>query len=57
MEKIKQNWIHLMQSEKIKDFLTILIIILISLISFQLGRISKENPDKGVRVEYKGAGV
>jgi hypothetical protein len=48
MEKIKQ----FIQSEKGKDVLTILIIILVGLGSFELGRLSKESPQKGLKIEY-----
>ncbi|MBU0612078.1 hypothetical protein KKA39_02790 [Patescibacteria group bacterium] len=49
MKKIK----HFIQSEKGKDILIILIIILAGLGSFELGRLSKENPQNGLKIEYK----
>lgn len=50
MEKIK----HFIKSEKGKDILIIIIIILVGLSSFQLGRLSKENTSNpnGIRIEY-----
>lgn len=49
MEKIKQ----FIQNDDGKDILTIFIIILVGLLSFGLGRLSKENSDTGVKIEYK----
>ncbi len=49
MEKIKQ----FIDSEKGKDLLTILIVILVGLASFGLGRMStKENSSPGVKITY-----
>jgi len=49
VEKIK----HFIQSEKGKDILIIIIVILVGLSSFQLGRLSKENTsNNGIRIEY-----
>ena len=49
MEKIK----YFIQSEKGKDILIIIIVILVGLSSFQLGRLSKENTsNNGIRIEY-----
>jgi hypothetical protein len=48
MEKIKQ----FIEGERGKDILTILILILVGLGSFELGRLSHENKDSGVRVTY-----
>ena len=50
MEKIK----YFIKSEKGKDILIIIIIILVGLSSFELGRLSKEGNlnDKGIKIEY-----
>jgi len=48
MEKIKQFF----ESEKGKDILIVIIIILVGLGSFELGRLSKENSSSGVKIEY-----
>lgn len=50
MEKIK----HFVSSEKGKDFLTIIIVILVGLFSFGLGRLSKAGDmSSGLRIEYQ----
>ncbi|MBI2627636.1 hypothetical protein HYW72_01765 [Candidatus Nomurabacteria bacterium] len=52
MEKIKpiiKNWI---ESEKGKDILIVIIVILVGLSSFELGRLSKENTASGIKIEY-----
>ena len=53
MEKIKPiiNWI---ESEKGKDILIVVIVILVGLGSFELGRLSKESAQGGVKIEYSG---
>ena len=48
MEKIKQ----FIGGEKGKDILTVLVVILVGLGSFELGRLSKEASNTGVRVQY-----
>jgi hypothetical protein len=48
MEKIKQ----FIGSEKGKDILTVIIVILVGLGSFELGRLSKENGSSGIQIEY-----
>lgn len=48
MEKIKQ----FIESEKGKDILVIIIVILVSLGSFTLGRLSKGTESTGVKIEY-----
>ena len=48
MEKIKQ----FIESEKGKDVLIVIIVILVGLGSFELGRLSKENASSGVKIEY-----
>ena len=50
MEKIKQ----FLESDKGKDILIVIIIILVGLGSFELGRLSKENDKEGLKIEYKG---
>ena len=42
------------ESEKGKDILVILIIVLLGLGAFYLGRLSKENPSEGLKIEYPG---
>ena len=54
MEKIKPgiaNWIN---SEQGKDILVILIVILVGLGSFELGRLSLANKSSPVKIEYNG---
>ena len=51
MEKIKQ-FIEIIESEKGKDILIVIIVILVGLGSFELGRLSKENGSSGVKIEY-----
>ena len=48
MEKIKQ----FLESDKGKDILIIIIIILVGLGSFELGRLSKNNANNGIKIEY-----
>ncbi len=48
MEKIKQ----FIENEKGKDILIVIIIVLVGLGSFELGRLSKENGSSGVKIEY-----
>lgn len=48
MEKIKQ----FIESDKGKDILTVLIVILVGLGSFELGRLSKEGANSGIQIEY-----
>jgi len=48
MEKIKE----FVQSEKGKNILIVIIVILVGLSSFELGRLSKENSSSGVKIEY-----
>ncbi len=48
MEKIKQ----LIESDKGKDILVIIIIILVGLGSFELGRLSKNSINNGIKIEY-----
>jgi len=50
MEKIKQFW----ESEKGKDILIVIIVILVGLVSFELGRLSKDNAQEGLKIEYEG---
>ncbi|MEK9182826.1 MAG: hypothetical protein AAB809_01975 [Patescibacteria group bacterium] len=48
MGKIKQ----FVESEKGKDVLAIIIVILVGLASFELGRLSKGNGSSGIKIEY-----
>lgn len=48
MEKIKQ----ILESEKGKDILIVIIVILVGLGSFELGRLSKEHQNSGIKIEY-----
>ncbi len=52
MEKIKLVIKDCIESEKGKDVLVIIIIILVGLGSFGLGRLSKENKNSGIKIEY-----
>ena len=51
MEKIKQ----FIGSEKGKDILIVIIVILVGLGSFELGRLSKENDSEGLKIDYRYA--
>ena len=48
MEKIK----HFFESDKGKYILTVIIVILVGLSSFGLGRLSKNSPNSGIKIEY-----
>lgn len=48
MEKIKQ----FLESDGGKNILIVLIVILVGLGSFELGRLSKENSSSGIKIEY-----
>ncbi len=50
MEKIKA----FIESEKGKDILTVIIVILVGLGSFELGRLSKGGDSSGIKIEYTG---
>lgn len=52
MEKIKQ----FIGGEKGKDILVIMIVILVGLGSFELGRLSKENSSSGIKIGYPSQG-
>lgn len=52
MEKIKS----LLESDKGKDILIVIIVILMGLGSFELGRLSKESNNSGIKVEYPKEG-
>jgi hypothetical protein len=47
MQKIK----FFLESEKGKDILIIVIIVLVGLVSFELGRLSNKNRDNGLKIE------
>jgi len=48
VEKIK----HFLQSEKGKDALVVAIVILAGIASFELGRLSMDRPESGIKIEY-----
>ena len=54
MEKIKPFIKYCIESDKGKDILVIIIIILVGLGSFELGRLSKNSPNNGIKIEYTG---
>jgi hypothetical protein len=54
MEKIKPFIKYCLESEKGKDILVIIIIILVGLGSFELGRLSKSTTTPGIKIEYGG---
>lgn len=43
-----------LESEKGKDILIIIIVILVGLASFELGRLSKQDINNGLKIEYQG---
>ena len=49
MEKIKQ----FIESDKGKDILIVLIVILVGLASFELGRLSNEGSNQGIKIFIK----
>ena len=49
MEKIK----HFIESERGKDIIIVIIVILVGLGSFGLGRLSKNAPNNGLKIEYR----
>lgn len=53
MEKIKL----FIESDRGKDILTVIIVILVGLGSFGLGRLSKNNPAGGLKIEYRDQGA
>src|SRR3989344_3190958 len=53
MQKIKQ----FIESDKGKDILSILVVILVGLGSFELGRLSKESSSSGIKIEYSNGEV
>ena len=53
MEKIKPFLNQCVESDKSKDILVIIIIILVGLGSFELGRLSKNSPNSGLKIEYQ----
>jgi hypothetical protein len=53
MEKIKQ----FMASDKGKDILVVIIVILVGLGSFELGRLSKASSSSGLKIEYTNQGA
>ena len=51
MKKIK----HFIDSNKGKDILTVFIVILVGLGSFELGRLSQENNSNSLKIDFKGS--
>jgi hypothetical protein len=56
MEKIKSTIKNCLESEKGKDILIVIIVILVGLGSFELGRLSKENGSSGIKILPAQAG-
>ncbi len=54
MQKIKQNVKNWIKSEKGKDSIIVIIVILVGISSFYLGRLSKEDSQNGLKIEYTG---
>jgi len=52
MEKIKQ----FLEGEKGKDIIVVIIVILVGLASFELGRLSNKTDNSGIKIEYPGGG-
>jgi hypothetical protein len=52
MEKIKHFFNETIQSDRGKDILIVIIVVLVGLGCFELGRLSKENSSGGVKIEY-----
>ena len=52
MEKIKPKITYWLDSEKGKDIMVVVIVILVGLGSFELGRLSKQNTSSGIQIEY-----
>jgi len=52
MEKIKHFFNETIQSDQGKDILIVIIVILVGLGCFELGRLSKENSSGGIKIEY-----
>ncbi len=50
MQKIKL----FVESQRGKDILTVMILILVGIGSFELGRLSKESNSSGIKIEYMG---
>ncbi len=46
-----------LKSEKGKDFLVIMVVVLVGLGSFELGRLSKNSNNAGIRIEYADQGA
>ncbi len=52
MEKIKSKITNWVESEQGKNILIVIVVILVGLGSFELGRLSKENDSSGIKIEY-----
>jgi hypothetical protein len=53
MEKIKLFLVETLTNEKGKDILVVIILILVGLGSFELGRLSKTDTHQGIKVNYE----
>lgn len=53
MEKIKSSILLFIESQKGKDILTVIIVILVGFSSFSLGRLSVKENDDGLKIEYQ----
>ncbi|MFA6585714.1 MAG: Ada metal-binding domain-containing protein [Candidatus Paceibacterota bacterium] len=52
MEKIKLTIMNFIESDKGKDIMVVIIIILVGLGSFGLGRLSKDSSNEGIKIDY-----
>jgi len=52
MEKIKLTILHWIESEKGKDIMVVIIVILVGLGAFELGRLSKGTASTGIKIQY-----
>ena len=52
MEKIKQFIENILQSKEGNDILVVIIVILVGLGSFELGRLSTSNTQQGIKINY-----
>ena len=54
MQKIKSKIINFIESDTGKDILIVIIVILVGISSFLLGRLSNQASTNGVKIEYQG---
>ncbi len=52
MEKIKLTVLNWIESEKGKDIMVVIIVILVGLGAFELGRLSKGTGSTGIKIQY-----